>query len=547
MTATLAVGLFFVGNSEVQAQETLWVKDETNQLTKETLDNITYLNEEVFPGYDIQPQIGVEILKEMPDEYYDMDEYKNERFEELGIGSKEHDSGILYVIAIDDREFGIETGYGIEPIVRDVEAQQVLDDTIDHMVQYSDTGEPEHLNNAVNQAVSTLETLLEKGNTGVLFEERAEQERIEKEQTAEFLRIAGQTVMWAVLVAIFLGLVAFVVEVVSELKRRKRLREMQEAFNEQKRLTAESFTEFYESGNVPFKEEYGLEEFLEDLNSDSGLTLETLQGMTEDKIRELNKYRMQKVTEILNKVPRKNDVNYYTRHTKRIGYLIEQNPTMKIAEALVELDDMLEKEVTKRDVEMEKVQNAVAKHLEDVGVPDYLSKAKVESVLVNFMANRLNLTDIGVKNLTVKNWESYQHQVLEEQYKRMLVHQYLDYDNRFNSAGYGRGSKNDFKNYAENRVGSINATSKDLVDGVMLYSLLTQTLGMYVESKEDEYVERKRQEKIRREREREEERERQRRHSAMSSYTSSSSSSGGGFGGGFGGGSSGGGGASGGW
>jgi len=43
-------------------------------------------------------------------------------FKHLGVGSKKESSGVLLLLAPNDRKYRIEVGYGIEPIINDARA-----------------------------------------------------------------------------------------------------------------------------------------------------------------------------------------------------------------------------------------------------------------------------------------------------------------------------------------------------------------------------------------------------------------------------------------
>lgn len=163
------ITIFIVGCTEENTlQETDWVRDETGELTQETLDSVTSLNEEILESYETKPQVAIEVLKKLPKGYSDIDEYRNKRFKELGIGDKEKDSGLLYILALDDREFAIEVGYGVEHIITDIESKHILDGTIKDLEKYSEYGNAKYLNGVVNQVVGEISNVFEKENNGEL-------------------------------------------------------------------------------------------------------------------------------------------------------------------------------------------------------------------------------------------------------------------------------------------------------------------------------------------------------------------------------------------
>lgn len=95
------------------AKTTDWVLDENNILSEETTSYISNLNENVYPNYSNKPQYGVVVIDKLPSGYT-MDEYKLEMFNEYGVGTKKENCGVLFVIAISDREYGLEIGEGFE-------------------------------------------------------------------------------------------------------------------------------------------------------------------------------------------------------------------------------------------------------------------------------------------------------------------------------------------------------------------------------------------------------------------------------------------------
>ncbi len=56
----------------------------------------------------------------------DIDTFATELFTKWGIGKKDKDNGLLYVIAKDDRRAAIRTGYGMEGVVPDVLAGRII-------------------------------------------------------------------------------------------------------------------------------------------------------------------------------------------------------------------------------------------------------------------------------------------------------------------------------------------------------------------------------------------------------------------------------------
>lgn len=73
-------------------------------------------------------QVAVATVQSTKPENIDM--YANKLFEEWAVGSAGKDNGVLLVIAKNDRRLRIETGYGLEGAITDIEAKHIIDDVI---------------------------------------------------------------------------------------------------------------------------------------------------------------------------------------------------------------------------------------------------------------------------------------------------------------------------------------------------------------------------------------------------------------------------------
>jgi len=55
-----------------------------------------------------------------------IESYAEKLFQQWGIGKAKEDNGLLLLIARDDREMRIEVGYGLEPIITDIESSRII-------------------------------------------------------------------------------------------------------------------------------------------------------------------------------------------------------------------------------------------------------------------------------------------------------------------------------------------------------------------------------------------------------------------------------------
>lgn len=73
-------------------------------------------------------QIAVLIIPTLND--YPIEDYALKVLRTWGVGGKDHNNGVLLLIAIDDRKVRIETGYGLEGAIPDITAKSIIDNHI---------------------------------------------------------------------------------------------------------------------------------------------------------------------------------------------------------------------------------------------------------------------------------------------------------------------------------------------------------------------------------------------------------------------------------
>jgi len=92
-------------------------------------------------------------------EHLDSKTYAVKLFEKWGIGKKGKDNGILFLLAVEDRRVEIEVGYGLEGIVNDAQAGQILDEHVIPFLKKSQHSE------AMLAGADALANRIEKGYT----------------------------------------------------------------------------------------------------------------------------------------------------------------------------------------------------------------------------------------------------------------------------------------------------------------------------------------------------------------------------------------------
>lgn len=103
-----------------------YVYDETETLSKKTKDYIISINEKL--EQKTGSQIVVAIVHDLDD--LTIDKYALHLFRKWGIGDKEKNNGILFLISKNDRQVRIEVGYGLEGTLSDGKIGKLLDDYV---------------------------------------------------------------------------------------------------------------------------------------------------------------------------------------------------------------------------------------------------------------------------------------------------------------------------------------------------------------------------------------------------------------------------------
>lgn len=198
----------------VYAKTTDWILDENNILSEETTDYISNLNENVYPNYSNKPQYGVVVIDRLPSGYT-MDEYKLEMFNDYGVGTKEENCGVLFVIAISDREYGLEIGEGFErgTLLRQDLETDFIDSELKNLLR------EEKYDQVILEVTKKVEIILADQENGVYVQKQAAYDKEMEE--------AANTAAFVIIVLIGGGILVFagywLVQLAIMLIRRKKL------------------------------------------------------------------------------------------------------------------------------------------------------------------------------------------------------------------------------------------------------------------------------------------------------------------------------------
>ena len=82
--------------------------------------------------------------------------YAEKLFQEWGIGDEKRDSGLLLLVAVADRQMRIETGYGVEGVVTDIQAGNIIRDVMAPRFREGNYGQ------GISDAIDALTTIITK-------------------------------------------------------------------------------------------------------------------------------------------------------------------------------------------------------------------------------------------------------------------------------------------------------------------------------------------------------------------------------------------------
>jgi len=119
-------------------------------------ETVTSLNQNLTEFANINgSEISIVTINKLEDET--IETYAEKLFQEWGIGKAKEDNGILLLISKEDREMRIEVGYGLEPIITDIESSQIINNVLVPAFR------ERNFDQGIISAVSRLETDIKNG------------------------------------------------------------------------------------------------------------------------------------------------------------------------------------------------------------------------------------------------------------------------------------------------------------------------------------------------------------------------------------------------
>ncbi|MGH9547529.1 MAG: TPM domain-containing protein [Terriglobales bacterium] len=111
----LAFPLLFLAEPVSQLQPTDYVNDFAHVLDQATIAQLDNICQQL--DQKAHAQIAVVTVNSLDGS--DIESYAVDLYKKWGIGSKATDHGVLILLAVQDRKYRIEVGYGLEPILTD--------------------------------------------------------------------------------------------------------------------------------------------------------------------------------------------------------------------------------------------------------------------------------------------------------------------------------------------------------------------------------------------------------------------------------------------
>lgn len=201
---------------EEKLADNIFVIDDANVLTDDQEIYIYELNKNVLETLKDKPQMAFVTIKDLP-EGEDIDSYRYKKFQELGVGQKGIDNGLLFVLAVNDRQYGLEVGYGLEGIITDSSKSKLMNNPVIGKLKEGNYGD------ALVDVASNITSMLRHSELGD-NSEAIEKQKLTEEMNAENERafsLVGTLFKYISSIIVIIGLGLGIREYLTDRKKQK--------------------------------------------------------------------------------------------------------------------------------------------------------------------------------------------------------------------------------------------------------------------------------------------------------------------------------------
>lgn len=138
-------------------QNHLFVSDNAQILNEEVINNVQKINQELSKT-ETKPQLMVITVEQVP-ENETIESFTNQIGNKLGIGNKLYNNGVIYLVAVKDRQARLEVGYGLEEIIPDSLTDEITDSTVKNFYKLKDFNAGIHIVTTRIKELLTTDTM----------------------------------------------------------------------------------------------------------------------------------------------------------------------------------------------------------------------------------------------------------------------------------------------------------------------------------------------------------------------------------------------------
>lgn len=138
-------------------QNHLFVSGNAQILNEEVINNVQKINQELSKT-ETKPQLMVITVEQVP-ENETIESFTNQIGNKLGIGNKLYNNGVIYLVAVKDRQARLEVGYGLEEIIPDSLTDEITDSTVKDFYKLKDFNAGIHIVTTRIKELLTTDTM----------------------------------------------------------------------------------------------------------------------------------------------------------------------------------------------------------------------------------------------------------------------------------------------------------------------------------------------------------------------------------------------------